>query len=109
MAEIGRVRIRLPSGSQPGEVMRVRSLVIHPMEIIERDKEGKAIPKNYNFIHTMIVTFNGKEILRAETTQSISQNPIFTFPLKVNQPGKLMVAFLDTAGKRYEGTEEIRF
>lgn len=109
MAEIGRVRIRVPSSIQPGEVVRVRTLVMHPMEIIERDKEGKILAKNYNFIHTMIVSFNGKEILRAETSQSLSENPSFTFPLKADRPGKLTVAFLDTAGQKYEQTEEIKF
>jgi thiosulfate oxidation carrier complex protein SoxZ len=109
MAEIGRVRIRLPSSIQPGEVVRVRTLVIHPMEITERDKEAKVITKNYNFIHTMIVAFNGKEVLRAETTQSVSENPSFTFPLKADRPGKLTITFLDTTGKKYEGAEEIKF
>jgi thiosulfate oxidation carrier complex protein SoxZ len=109
MAEIGRVRIRLPSTIQPGEVVRVRSLIIHPMEVVQRDKDGKVVVKNYNFIHTMIVTFNGKEILRGETTQSISENPNFTFALKVSQPGKLTISFLDTTGKKYEGAEEIKF
>ncbi|MBI4525838.1 MAG: thiosulfate oxidation carrier complex protein SoxZ [Deltaproteobacteria bacterium] len=108
MAEIGQVKIRLPSTIQQGDVVRVRSLVLHPMEVVQRDKAGRVVMKNYNFIHTMIVTFNGKEILRGETTQSISENPIFTFPLKVTQPGKLTVVFLDTAGKKYEGTAEVK-
>lgn len=79
------------------------------MELVQRDKEGNIIHRNYNFIHTVIAAFNGKEVMRAETTQAVSQNPIFTFPLKVSQPGKLTVAFLDTTGKTYEGTAEIKF
>jgi thiosulfate oxidation carrier complex protein SoxZ len=109
MAEIGRVRIRLPSGIKQGDVVRVRSSVSHPMELVQRDKQGTLIRKNYHFIHTMAVSYNGKEILRAETTQAISQNPIFTFPLKVDAPGKLTVSFSDTAGKTYEGNAEIKF
>jgi sulfur-oxidizing protein SoxZ len=109
MAEIGRVSIRLPSTIRPGEVMRVRTLIIHPMELVQRDKQGKLIGKNYNFIHAMTVSFNGKEVLRSEMTQAVSQNPNFTFPLKVERPGKLTVVFADTNGKTYEGHAEVKF
>jgi sulfur-oxidizing protein SoxZ len=108
MAEVGRVSIRLPSSIKQGDVIRVRSLVIHPMEIVQRDKQGSIVRKNYNFIHTLAVTYNGKEVMRAETTQAISQNPMFTFPLNVERPGKLRVTFLDTMGKTYEGQAEVK-
>jgi thiosulfate oxidation carrier complex protein SoxZ len=108
MADTGRVRIRLPSAIKQGEVIRVRSLIIHPMETVQRDNQGNLVWKNYNFIHTVTVAYNGKEVMRGETTQAVSQNPIFTFPLKVDRPGKLTVTFLDTTGKSYEGTAEIK-
>ncbi len=109
MAEVGRVSIRLPSTIKQGDVIRVRTLVIHPMDLVQRDKQGKIVPRNYNFIHTMTVNYGGKEVLRAETTQAISQNPLFTFPLKAERPGKLTVTFADTMGNSYEGSAEIKF
>lgn len=109
MAEIGRVSIRLPSTIRQGEVIRVRALVIHPMEIVRRDKQGKIIVKNYHFIHTMTVSYNGKEVMRNELSQGVSQNPGFVFPLKVDRPGRLFVSFSDTAGKVYQGQSEVRF
>jgi len=36
MAEIGRVSIRLPSTIKQGDVIRVRALVIHPMDLVLR-------------------------------------------------------------------------
>jgi hypothetical protein len=109
MAEIGRVSIRLPSAVKQGDVIRVRALVIHPMEIVQRDKQAKIVPKNYHFLHTMTATFNSKEILRAELTQGVSQNPSFIFPLRVDRPGKLIVTFSDTMGKDYTGRAEVKF
>jgi sulfur-oxidizing protein SoxZ len=109
MSEIGKVRIRVPSPVQKGDVVTVRTLITHPMEIVRRDKEGKAIEKNYNFIYKVVATYNGKQILEVETTQSVSQNPLFAFPLKVTEPGMLKIAFTDTQGKTYEGTAEIKF
>ena len=109
MADIGRVSIRLPSSIKPGEVIRVRTLVIHPMELVQRDKQGKIIAKNYHFIHSMVATYNGKEVMRAEMTQAVSQNPSFAFPLKVDKPGKLTVSYADTNGKNFEGAAEVKF
>jgi sulfur-oxidizing protein SoxZ len=109
MAEVGRVSIRLPSSIKPGDVIRVRTLVIHPMDLVQRDSQGKIIAKNYNFIHTMTVSFNSKEIMRTEMTQAVSQNPSFTFPLKIDRPGKLTVSYSDTTGKIYEGHAEVKF
>jgi sulfur-oxidizing protein SoxZ len=108
MAEVGRVSIRVPSAIKRGDVIRVRALVIHPMEIVQRDKQGRIISKNYRFIHSMTVTYNSEEIMSAETTQAISQNPSFTLPLKVEKPGKLTVKFTDTMGKSFEASAEIR-
>lgn len=109
MAEIGKVRIRIPSSIKQGDVVRVRSLVMHPMEIVQRDKAGTPVDRNYRFINRMIVTYNDREILQADTTQSISENPFFSFALKVTEPGTLKITFLDTHGGKYEGTAEIKF
>jgi sulfur-oxidizing protein SoxZ len=108
MAEIGRVRIRIPSSIKPGEVVRARVLVIHPMEIVQR-KDGKPVDKNYQFINRVVVTYLDKEIAQFETTQSISENPFFTFAFKATEPGVLRVTFLDTHGGKYEGTADIKF
>jgi sulfur-oxidizing protein SoxZ len=109
MAEVGRVSVRVPASIKQGDVIRVRTLVIHPMEIVQRDKQGKIISKNYHFINSMAVVFNGKEVMSTEISQGVSQNPSFIFPLKVDRPGKLTVTFADTAGKSYAGNAEVKF
>ncbi len=108
MAEIGRVRIRVPSSIKQGDVVKVRVLVIHPMEIIQR-KDGKPVDKNYHFINRVIVTYLDREIAQFETTQSVSENPFFTFTFKATEPGVLRVTFLDTHGGKYEGAADIKF
>jgi sulfur-oxidizing protein SoxZ len=108
MAEIGKVRIRVPASIKQGDLVRVRSLVIHPMEIVQR-KDGKPIDKNYQFIYKVVVTYNGREILQADTTQSVSENPFFSFAFKATEPGTLKITFLDTHGGKFEGIAEIKF
>jgi sulfur-oxidizing protein SoxZ len=109
MPDIGKIRIRVPSSIKPGDVVPVRALVIHPMERIERDAQGKIIPKNYNYINKVIVTYLGKTVAVFDTTQSVSENPFFSFTFKATDPGQLKVEFLDTTGGRYEGTADIKF
>ena len=108
MAEPGKVTIRVPPEIKQGDVVRIRSLIIHPMEIVQR-KDGKPIDKNYLFIHKVIATYNGREILQAETTQSISENPSFSLAFKPTEPGTFKITFLDTHGGKYEGAAEIKF
>ncbi len=108
MADIGRVRIRLPSSIKPGDVIKVRVLVLHPMEIVER-KDGKPVDKNYHFINRVVVTYLGREISQFETSQSISENPFFTFAVRATEPGPLKVTFFDTHGGKYEGAADIKF
>jgi len=107
MADVGRVRIRLPSTIKAGEIVKARVLVIHPMEIVQR-KDGKVVDKNYLFINRVVVSYLDREIAQFETTQSISENPFFTFAFKATDPGVLRVAFLDTHGGKYEGTADVK-
>ena len=109
MSDIGKVRLRLPSTIKPGDIVRVRSLIIHPMERIERDRAGKIVERNYNYINRVAVTYLGKTVVTFETTQSVSENPFFSFAFRATDPGQLKVAFTDTAGGKYEGTADIKF
>ena len=109
MSDIGKIRIRVPSNVKAGDVVRVRCLVIHPMERIERDAQGKIIDKKYNYITKVTVTYLGKTVVSFDTTQSVSENPFFSFAFKATDPGQLKVAFTDTTGGKYEGTADIKF
>lgn len=109
MSEAGKVRMRVSSPVTQGGVVKVRVLILHPMEGIQRDKNGKVIDRDYNFIDRVVVTYGGRRIAEFETTQAVSENPYFTFPLKADQSDTLRVTFHDTSGKTYEAATEIKF
>lgn len=109
MSDVGRVRLRLPSSIKPGDVIQVRALIIHPMERIERDAQGKVVQKKYNYINKVTVTYLGRTVLALDTTQSVSENPFFSFTVKATDPGQLKLTFADTTGAKYEGTADIKF
>ena len=108
MQDIGKVRVRVPSTIRAGEVVRVRTLVIHPMERIERDAKGQVIQKKYNYINKVTVIYLGKQIAVFDTTQSVSENPFFSFAFRATDPGQLKITFVDTLGGKYEGTADIK-
>jgi sulfur-oxidizing protein SoxZ len=109
MSDIGKIRLRVPSSIKAGDIVRVRCLVIHPMERIERDKQGKVVDRKYQYIDTVTVTYLGKPVATFETTQSVSENPFFAFAVKATDPGPLTVKFHDTHGTTYEGSVDIKF
>jgi sulfur-oxidizing protein SoxZ len=109
MSEVGKVRLRVPASIKAGDVIRVRCLVIHPMERIERDNQGRIIDKKYNYITRVVATYLGKTVAAFDTTQSVSENPSFVFCFRATDPGQLKVSFEDTHGGKYEGTAEIKF
>src|SRR2546426_12604908 len=108
MSDIGKVRLRIPSSIRPGDIVQVRSLVIHPMERVERDAQGKIIQKNYNYVNKVIVTYLGKTILTFDTSQGVAENPFFSFTFRATAPGPLKVEFLDTTGGRFERTADVK-
>ncbi len=108
MTDIGKVKIRIPSGIKAGDVVRARVLVLHPMEIVER-KAGKPVDKNYLFINRVVVSYAGREIGLFDLTQSVSENPFLSFAFRAAEPGQLKVTFLDTHGGKYEGTVDVKF
>jgi sulfur-oxidizing protein SoxZ len=109
VADTGTVRIRLPSRIARGDVVRVRALVIHPMERIERDAGGAVIDRPYRYIDRVVAVYGGTQVVAFDTTQSVSENPFFAFTVRATDPGPLRITVHDTTGATYEGTADITF
>ncbi len=92
-----RPRLRLPASAARGEVIEIKTLLSHPMESGHRlDGEGNPIPRL--IVETMVATFNGAEVFRAEWSSGIAANPYQAFMLRVDEPGELEVTWSDEAG-----------
>jgi hypothetical protein len=107
MADIGRVKLAVPSSVRRGAVGRLRALVLHPHERVER-QGGRSVERNYRFVNRVVVTYLGRDIVELEPSTSISENPTFTIPFRATETGPLKVTFFDTHGGRFEGTAEVK-
>jgi len=107
MADIGRVKLAVPGSVRRGSVARIRALVIHPQERVER-QGGRSVDRNYRFVNRIVVTYLGREIAVIEPSTAVSENPAFTIPFRATETGLVKVTFVDTHGGKFEGAAEVK-
>lgn len=92
-------RVQVPAEVKKGELIPVRIAIQHPMETGFRfDHMGKAIPKNV--VNSLVCTYNGAEVFRAEMGSGISANPYLQFYTRAVDSGELLFEWVDDAGQR---------
>ena len=85
---MARVVVNVPAEAKKGEVIEVRTLAGHPMETgFRRTQLGELIPRD--IIRTLVCTYNGVEIFRADLHPAIAANPLITFHTVATESGKL--------------------
>lgn len=107
MADIGQVKLAVPGRVRRGSVARLRALVIHPQERVER-RGGRSVDRNYRFVNRIVVTYLGREIAVIEPSTAVSENPTFTIPFRATETGLLTVTFVDSHGVKFEATAEVK-
>ncbi|WP_123102314.1 thiosulfate oxidation carrier complex protein SoxZ [Acidithiobacillus sulfuriphilus] len=91
---IGNPMLRMPSTAKKGELVEIRSLIMHPMLTgLTKDKSGKLIPAH--FIQTVTATFNGKPLLDIDWSTAVSANPFLAFKMRAEDNGTLKVVWKD--------------
>lgn len=94
-------RLRVPPRAARGEIIEIRLLLEHPMENgFRRDSLGRAMPKN--IVHTLLVRYDGRDILRGELGTGIAANPYLAFFTRATASGEVVVSWVDDAGLQGE-------
>lgn len=105
---IGDARIRLPSRITRGEIIRVHSIIVHPMDTgFFRTAEGQPIPAY--FIKDVVVTYGDEEVARFRWTSGISRDPVITFPLRADREAPLTMTWTDNRGEVFTESVPIAF
>lgn len=101
-----RTRIIIPAAIKANDVIEVKTRITHVMETgLRKDKDGAVIPRN--IINSMTVLFRNKSVFSADLHASTSANPFVAFPLRVTEPGSLVVTWVDDKGKAISETVDI--
>jgi sulfur-oxidizing protein SoxZ len=90
--------IKLRTKNKGGKI-QVKALIKHPMEtgLRKNKKTGKKIPAHY--ITDVNVTANGKAILGAKWSGSVSKNPFLSFKYAGKAGDKVKLSWKDNTGK----------
>jgi len=82
-----------------GDKVQVKALIKHPMEtgLRKNKKTGKPIPAHY--ITDLTVEANGKAVLTANWSGSISKNPFLSFNYAGKSGDKVKLSWKDNTGK----------
>jgi sulfur-oxidizing protein SoxZ len=95
-ARTARIKL-LPEQARRGDVVRIRCLVMHPMENGYRfDTQGTLI--GIHLIHTVVCRYNGVEVFRANLGTGMAANPYLTFHTVAVETGTIEVSWHDDDG-----------
>ncbi len=90
-------RLKVPATAKRGEVVEIKTLILHPMESGRRkDHSGKTIPRK--IINKFTCTFNGRPVFTANMEPAIAANPYFQFFAKVEESGTFKFSWTDDDG-----------
>ena len=100
---MARALINVPATAKRGEVIAVKTLISHIMETgFRHSTTGQLVPRD--IITTLVATYNGAEIFRAELHPAISANPFLTFYTVATESGT--IAFRWTGDNGYDVSEQ---
>ena len=96
-----RPKVRVPKKAKIGEVIKIKTLISHPMESgVRKDKKtGKLIPRD--IINSFVATFNGKTFFETKMHPAISADPYFAFYFKVPGSGTFRFQWTDDHGESW--------
>ena len=101
MAKDIKPRIRVPKSINKGDVFEVKTLVTHAMESGQRPNKqtGGKFPRD--IINKFVVTYNGKEVLKADWHPAVSANPYAAFYVVAEKSGPMVFTWIDDNGESY--------
>ena len=104
---MARVVVNLPAEAKKGEVIEIRTLAGHPMETgFRRTQVGELIPRD--IIRSLVCTYNGVEVFRAELHPAVAANPLITFTTVATESGTLEFRWTGDNGYTASHTASIK-
>ena len=104
---MARVVVNVPAEAKKGEVIEIRTLAGHVMETgFRRTQLGELIPRD--IIRSLVCTYNGVEVFRAELHPAVAANPLVTFTTVATESGTLEFRWTGDNGYSASHTASIK-
>ena len=89
--------VKVPASARRGELIRVRCMLMHPMENGYRmDAHGAMVP--IRLVHTFVCRYAGEEVFRASFGTGVSANPQLAFHLLATESATIEFSWHDDDG-----------
>lgn len=108
LANLGRMRIRLPETMKAGELVTVQLMAQHPNHSGMAMDQLSRMFTPAHYVHQVSVTFEGEPVWTAEVNFSISENPNFRFHFTPTRAGQMVARMQDTQGRQFELAVPVR-
>jgi sulfur-oxidizing protein SoxY len=107
MAAAGKMKMALGEPVKVGAINKAKLLIRHPMYTgLQRDLTTNGYRPAF-FIQHVTVSYNGKQVLMADTSIGISENPTLEFGFVADKPGALAVVLQDNAGATFRQSLDV--
>ena len=107
MAAAGKMKMALGGPVNVGGITKAKLLIRHPMYTgLQRDLTTNGYRPAF-FIQQVTVSYNGKQVLMADTSIGISENPTLEFGFVADRPGALAVVLQDNTGATFRQTIDV--
>jgi sulfur-oxidizing protein SoxZ len=99
-------KVSVPDTAKRGEVIEIKTLIMHPMENGFRVfTDGSVIP--VHIIQRFTCAYNGEIVFDAEWFTALAANPFFSFFTVATESGTLEFTWYDDDGSVYTESAEI--
>ncbi len=90
-------RIAMPKTARKGDIVEIKTLIIHPMETgFRRDDVGRPVPRD--IIGLFTVTYAGTEVFRMDLFPGVAANPFAAFTTIATETGEFVFTWTDDKG-----------
>jgi sulfur-oxidizing protein SoxY len=102
LARLGNMRLRTSEETDANGARSAHVLISHPNNTGLQIDQLTRLRTPAHFVREIEVSFNGRPVLTAETTISISEDPGLRFYYRPSEEGELTVQAVDTRDQRFQ-------
>ena len=90
-------RIVMPDTAKAGDIIEIRTAVVHPMITGHTAQGANSQPRK--IVHTFRAHYDGEEIFRAELGPGIAANPLIVFTTVATRTGDIIFTWIEDTGE----------